>query len=66
MPQRIHETYAPGDVVEITFGGPEATWHPAVVVRRDPPGIWVRTADGRDWFMTNTYRIRPQPPTPDP
>lgn len=59
MPRRIHETYAPGDRVEIVFGdkGKEA-WQPAVVLRADPPGIWVETADGGQWFMTNTYRIR--------
>jgi hypothetical protein len=34
-------------------------WWAAVVVRPEPPGIWVRTADGREWFVTNTYRIRP-------
>ena len=63
MSQRIHDRYAPGDRVEIRFADqPEATWQPAVVVRRDPPGIWVRTADGREWFMTNTYRIRPAAP----
>jgi hypothetical protein len=60
MPKRIYDQYAPGDEVEIIFGKQgEAEWQPAVVVRRKPPGIWVRTADGREWFMTNTYRIRP-------
>lgn len=60
MPRRIYETYTSGDRVEIVFGdkGKEA-WQPAVVLRADPPGIWVETADGGQWFMTNTYRIRP-------
>jgi hypothetical protein len=58
MPKRIYDQYAPGDRVEIHFGG-EAAWRPAVVVRREPPGIWVRAEDGQEWFMTNTYRIRP-------
>jgi hypothetical protein len=44
--------------VEISFGARD-DWQPAVVVRREPPGVWVRTADGRAWFVTNTYRIRP-------
>lgn len=60
MPQRIYEQYAPGDRVEIILANRgEDEWQPAVVLRREPPGIWVRTADGREWFMTNTYRIRP-------
>ena len=31
----------------------------AVLVRADPPGLWVMTTDGQEWFVTNTYRIRP-------
>ncbi len=56
--RHIYERYAPGDRVEIRFGE-AAVWWAAVVVRPEPPGIWVRTADGREWFVTNTYRIRP-------
>ena len=64
MMKRIYERYAPDDRVEIIFGKRgEAEWQPAVVVRREPPGIWVRAADGREWFMTNTYRIRPSQET---
>ena len=55
---RIYERYAPGDRVEIRFGD-AGEWRAAVVVRADPPGLWVMTADGREWFVTNTYRIRP-------
>jgi hypothetical protein len=67
MPKRIYETYAAGDAVEIVFSNRgDDVWQAAVVVRREPPGVWVRTADGREWFMTNTYRIRPvTPPLPD-
>lgn len=61
MPQRIFEQYAPGDRVEITFPDEDRdAWQPAEVLRREPPGIWVLAADGREWFMTNTYRIRHQ------
>ena len=60
MPQRITDQYAPGDRVEIVFANRgEDEWQPAVVLRREPPGIWVRTADGGGWYMTNTFRIRP-------
>ncbi|CUS04831.2 protein of unknown function [Candidatus Promineifilum breve] len=60
MMKRIYEQYAPDEQVEIIFTKRgEEEWQPALVVRREPPGIWVRTADGREWFMTNTYRIRP-------
>lgn len=62
MPQRIYEQYAPGDRVEIVLANyGEDEWQTAVVLRREPPGIWVRAAGGREWFMTNTYRIRPAP-----
>ena len=61
--RHIYERYAPGDRVEIRFGqGDQERWQPAVVLRREPPGIWVRAADGREWFVTNTYRIRPAGP----
>ena len=60
MPQRITDQYAPGDRVEIVFADRgEDEWQPAVVLRREPPGIWVQTADGGEWYMTNTFRIRP-------
>lgn len=59
MPQHIYDQYAPGDRVEIVFPNRNDDWQPAVVVRHEPPGIWVRTDDGREWFMTNTFRIRP-------
>jgi hypothetical protein len=67
MPQRIYDQYHPGDRVEIKFTNrSEDEWQPAVVLRPEPPGIWVQTADGRGWFMTNTYRIRPQSKTANP
>ena len=60
MPKPIHQQYAPGDRVEIIFSNRgEDEWQAAVVLRREPPGIWVQAADSREWFMTNTYRIRP-------
>ena len=62
MPKHIYNQHAPGDRVEIVFPNRDE-WQPAVVVRREPPGIWVRADDGREWFMTNTYRIRPAAPS---
>jgi hypothetical protein len=60
MSRRIYDQYTPGDRVEIIFSNRgEDEWQPAVVLRGEPPGIWVRTADGQEWFMTNTFRIRP-------
>lgn len=60
MRQRVYEAYAAGDRVEIRFANrDENEWQPAVVVRRDPPGVWVRTSDGHEWFVTNSFRIRP-------
>ena len=60
MPQRIYDQYTPSSRVEILlFHLDQNAWQPAVVLRAEPPGLWVRTADGREWFVTNTYRIRP-------
>lgn len=60
MPKRIAEQYQPGDEVEIIFSHlGEKEWQPARVLRHEPPGLWVQTVDGREWFMTNIYRIRP-------
>ena len=57
--RHIYEQYTPGQRVEIRFSSAGADeWLAAVVLRAEPPGLWVRTADGREWFVTNTYRIR--------
>lgn len=59
MAKRIYEQYHPNDRVQIIFSRPkEDDWRPAIVLRAEPPGIWVRTDDGQEWFVTNTYRIR--------
>jgi hypothetical protein len=57
MSRRLADQYRPGEPVEITFDGRH--WQPATVARHQPPGVWVETADGRAWFVTNTRRIRP-------
>ena len=60
MPQRIHDQYVPDDQVEIHLIHLDRNiWQAAVVLRAEPPGLWVQTEDGREWFVTNTYRIRP-------
>jgi hypothetical protein len=64
------DQYESGDAVEINLFNVandahpgETNWQPALVLRHDPPGLWVQTPDGRHWFVTNTYRIRPAPPS---
>lgn len=57
MVKRLTQQYAPGTIVQITFG--DNVWHSGVVIYHQPPGVWVRTADGRSWFVTNTRHIRP-------
>ena len=37
--------------MEITFD--QSVWLTAIVIRQDPPGIWVVTRDGKAWFVTN-------------
>ncbi|MBE2234102.1 MAG: hypothetical protein IAE85_11455 [Anaerolinea sp.] len=36
-----------------------AQWLAGQVVGAQPPGLWVRLAEGSQWFVTNTRRIRP-------
>jgi hypothetical protein len=59
MPQRLVDTYRVGDAVEVFLGGPtEGAWHAARVLALQHPGVWVQTADGGGWFVTNSRRIR--------
>jgi hypothetical protein len=67
MVKRLAEQYRPGDAVEVMFERDgDALWQRGQVVAHQPPGVWVRTADGQMWFVTNTRRIRPatDPTTP--
>lgn len=60
MPPRLSETYQAGDAVEVRFEeAGDITWQGARVLGPQPPGLWVQTADGRRWFVTNGRRIRP-------
>lgn len=66
MPERLTDLYQPGDAVEILLGAktPDADWQPGTVLARDFPGVWVQTAAGGRWFVTNRRRIRPVPAPP--
>ena len=55
MSERLIEQYEIGDAVELLLG---ERWYPGVVVVKQHPALWVRTADGRPWFVTNSRRIR--------
>lgn len=55
MAERLTKMYAVGTAVEILLDG---VWLPGVVVRHESPAVWVQTADGRAWFVTNRQRIR--------
>ncbi len=55
MAERLTEMYAVGTAVEILLDG---AWTLGVVVRHDSPAVWVQTADGRAWFVTNRQRIK--------
>lgn len=60
--ERLVERFAVGAPVEVSFDDRcgVATWVPGVVVRHAHPAVWVRTPDGREWFVTSGKRIRPR------
>ncbi len=55
MAERLTVLYAVGTAVEILLND---IWTPGVVIRHENPAVWVQTADGRAWFVTNRQRIR--------
>ena len=60
MVKRISETYEVGQRVEIRLGGRSGgRWVGGLVLRFDFPGVWVRSDEGGQWFVTNVRRIRP-------
>ena len=58
MSERLVERYPVGMRVEITLDDGRL-WQAGVVVRHQFPAVWVQTADGYLWFVTNSRRIRP-------
>jgi hypothetical protein len=60
MPPRLTDIYRPGDAVDVLLGGEIGEeWRPGQVLALQHPGVWVRTAKGQLWFVTNGRRIRP-------
>ncbi len=63
MSFRLVERFPVGANVEVAFedrcGNP--VWVPGAVVRHAHPAVWVRTVDGREWFVTSGKRIRARP-----
>ncbi|HSH01724.1 MAG TPA: hypothetical protein VLL52_04335 [Anaerolineae bacterium] len=57
MAKRLQELYGVGDVVEIYFGMADE-WRLGRVLAHDPPGMWVGTVGGGEWFVTNGRRVR--------
>lgn len=57
---RLTERFPVGTAVEIYFEAVDE-WLVGVVIAHQPPAVWVQTADGRQWFVTNGRRIRPSP-----
>jgi hypothetical protein len=55
MAERLVEMYAVGTAVEILLN---ERWQAGIVVRHEPPAVWVETGDGRSWFVTNRQRIK--------
>ena len=57
MSKRLTEKFPLGQAVEIWFERIDL-WIPGVIFKHQHPAVWVRTLDGRDWFVTNGSRIR--------
>lgn len=55
MAERLVAMYPVGTAVQILQND---VWHSGIVIRHDHPAVWVQTADGRAWFVTNRQRIR--------
>ncbi|MEM8857412.1 MAG: hypothetical protein AAGD96_03775 [Chloroflexota bacterium] len=55
--KRLTERFQVGDHVSIYFKQIDL-WIAGVVIKHQRPAVWVRTTDGRDWFVTNGSRIR--------
>ena len=56
MAERLTALYPVGTAVQIWLG--QQVWLSGVVVAHQAPAVWVRTRDGRAWFVTNRRRIR--------
>lgn len=56
MPERLRDLYQSGETVQILLAGKK--WRRAVVLRSEPPGLWVRDETGQAWFVTNGRHIR--------
>lgn len=56
MAERLPVLYPVGTAVAILLA--DGRWHVGVVVRHQQPAVWVKTGDGREWFVTNRRRIR--------
>ena len=57
MAKRLTDRFDIGEGVEIWFERIDH-WIPGVIDRHQYPAVWVRTIDGREWFVTNGSRIR--------
>ena len=57
MAKYLFEIYPLGCQVELYFEVIDR-WLWGVVVDHASPAVWVQTADGRRWFVTNRTRIR--------
>ena len=60
MSRRLIDLYPLGSPVQVYFPQIEL-WLNGVVVDHAHPAVWVKTFDGRRWFVTNSRKIRPLP-----
>jgi len=57
MSRRLTDIYPIGTAVQVFF--PQiGIWLDGDIVAHAHPAVWVQTADGRRWFVTNSRRIK--------
>ena len=60
MSRRLIDLYPLGRPVQVYFSQLDM-WLDGVVIDHAYPAVWVKTADGGRWFVTNSRKIRPLP-----
>lgn len=59
MSRRLVDLYPVGEAVQIRLPvAADGGWQAGQIIAHDYPGVWVKTVNGRAWYVTNGRRIR--------